>query len=905
MKHLKIIFSICLFISLEPLKSAAQTEDITDNGGAQGLGLWVQHINVLQPTIAEAQLEINLSGVVPSDTREWRVCAQLGTSSCSPSGSALVAGNKTDLVAGRLIATLTGNNKLVITGDPVSAPTTETYTVNLQIRIGSNIGDPTITREYRVIVRKPVQMVFALDRSGSMECAEGRYDWDACLSTGLANSRWQKLKDAMQNFAAKMQTPSTAVTPANGYFILPSDQFKMLFFSGQESSLFPTSFENISNFNNNLLSNMSARQNIANPILQRDGTSYGAAIRNAMMSQFTGADVKKTLVLLTDGEENRDPFVSGRQMANPDFNMNDNPYNKIQVFTIGVGLSAAPAATNDLSTMVNAPNSVNSGTTHFTIPGGNLITEFANNAFNSIFQNSSPQLVSFDDKTVGSGNESSTFLINKDVSQIFLDAVFDRPVVGNYTFKIERNGVEVTSKGRPTSGSFFASFVFNIQSGDSTISSEGKWTITAIPRPQSTLQVGALLRLSATADEHTLKFKCDAGQKYFEACDFITPSVKLSEAGQAITNATVKATIYEPGADIADLLARTPAPNIPPASSKADAGSCALQKYAALKQSNPSVIAAYENYQPTTINLTHIGNGVYTANGYKAKVTGVYKIVYKADAVSSTLGVIQRAEEQTINVRFPSLTYEVRNAKASSISGENNSIYSNTLIVQPSYKDCNGVKRYVGPGWENSFTVTGGQINSNSVRVRDECDNGKYTIYFPSTKRNPIVNIKLVDEPVYSGFVRDFDKPYSPHKWELKLLLGVTRPQNRLSTLYDADLFGKIGLDRRFNYRLLAGVEADYFRFKSNYTIIGATAGGDFVAYSSNSGSIPIQVAVGAGGGIFKAKNLNVELGGTLRTTLGLEINSRLHGLVEIAYYKLISSGFDFGTMGIGLRYKI
>ena len=63
-------------------------------------------------------------------------------------------------------------------------------------------------------------------------------------------------------------------------------------------------------------------------------------------------------------------------------------------------------------------------------------------------------------------------------------------------------------------------------------------------------------------------------------------------------------------------------------------------------------------------------------------------------------------------------------------------------------------------------------------------------------------------------------------------------------------------------------------------------------------------VSVGAGGGVFKASNLNAELGGTTRTTPALQINPRLSGLGELAYYRLATSGFDFATLGIGLRYK-
>jgi hypothetical protein len=751
-------------------------------------------------------------------------------------------------------------------------------------------------RRYEIIVRKPIQMIFALDRSGSMECVGSPvFNWPVCTTNFInGDRRWHKLKSAMRKFVDKMNT-----SPTTGPFILGSDQFKVIYFSGIVNTATGGvgSFQTIGNFAMNINTSMLSQEN-ESP-LARDGTSYGSAILKALTTSegFNNANAKKIFILFTDGDQNISPKVQVTGQTLDD--ATDFSNRGIQIFTIGIGL--IPSETTAI--LANIPPA-NGGT--YSAPvlaNDDQITAFSNQMFTAIFQGSSPQQIESERFALGETPTARTFPVNKDVTRLYLEAVFDKPIGESYRYRVEHDGVDVTSKARVTKDNFFATLLLDFQNDSLKLKSEGKWTLTAIPRSESTGQ-GSFVRLSATADEHTLKFKCDAGQKYFEECDLITPSVRLTEAGQAISNATVTATIYEPGKDIGDLLARTPAPSIPPASTSLDAGSCALQKYNALKISNPALIQSYENYQPTTINLTHTGNGLYTAAGYKTKVPGVYKVVYKADATTTKLGEIQRMEEQTINVRFPSLSYDLVRSKPVSSFGDNN-FYRFTVTVQPSFKDCSGATKYVGPGWENSFKVTGTGINSQGVTVEDGCDDGKYKISFSTRNRNPITNITLVDEPIYDGYIRDFDKPYTPQKWEVKLIVAATYPLNSLGALYKTALLGKIGLNRRLNYRTSVGIEAGHYRFRDNFAITGGTLGGDVVVASTSNGGTPIEVSLGGGVGVFKPYNLNAEFGGTGRATMAIEwLNPRTHFLVELAYYKLASSGYDFYTGGIGLRYK-
>ena len=435
--------------------------------------------------------------------------------------------------------------------------------------------------------------------------------------------------------------------------------------------------------------------------------------------------------------------------------------------------------------------------------------------------------------------------------------------------------------------------------------SAGKWKLTVFSSTSGSKYLGTNVRLSATADEHTLKFECNAGQNNFQVCDAIQPSVQLLEEGVPITNATVTATIYQPGEDIGDLLAQTPAPNI--ARESTESGSCALRKYTALQQSNPAIIKRYESYQPTTLTLKHVGNGLYKSDAYKANVTGVYKVIYKADATTTNLGIIQRAQEQTLNVRFPELTYKIENRKAEKpdISHDNQVTYFNyTLHVQPTFKDCNGKERFVGPGWEHDFRVSGGQITN--AKVTDQCDSGRYTINLTAKNKFSFVKINLLDEPIYRGFLNDFNKPYNPHKWQIGLSIGKTFPKHQLDTFYNSSLFVKLSIDRRISHSLSFGLVTGHWRFANSFYINGATVGGDWYFYNADwLNNTPVDISLGTGIGIFKPKGLNTEAGGTLHGCITGDIKPRLSLFIEAAYYKLWASKYDFGAIGIGFRVKL
>ena len=347
-------------------------------------------------------------------------------------------------------------------------------------------------------------------------------------------------------------------------------------------------------------------------------------------------------------------------------------------------------------------------------------------------------------------------------------------------------------------------------------------------------------------------------------------------------------------------MARTPAPNI--ARESTESGSCALRKYTALQQSDSSVIQAYEKYKPTIVVLKHVGNGLYKGDGYKTNVTGVYKIIYKAEAVTTTLGAIQRAQEQTLNVRFPQLTYRIENRKAEKPGRDNNRL-TYTLTVKPSFKDCLGNDRLVGPGWAHDFRINGAPVNG--WQVADQCDSGAYKIYVSSKSKLSFVNITLLDEPIYSGFLNDFNKPYNPFKWHIGLSIGKTFPKRQLDTLYNSGWFVKLSADRRISHSLSLGVAVGHWRFANNYYINGATVGGDWYFYIADWLDIPVDISLGAGSGIFKPKGQNTEAGSTLRACIIGDIRPRISLFVEAAYYKLWKSKYDFGTIGIGIRVKV
>ena len=495
-------FALLLFTGK---KAHAQTPNIgfalADN--TNNNNEWVQHLDA---SVSGSSFQIgmydtnqgNLPPVPPPpNSYHWSVCVAVGTAPCGGSLTDVPMTTPTTPMGSALTFTLSSNTNAGV----LTVATTGTYTTDQVFSIKVNIRDrddpATIakTRDYKVYIRRPIDMVFVLDRSGSMECPEGAntaLDWPACIQSDITLTRWHKLEEGLQRFLIN------ALPAAPGGFsskTLTNDKYKLQYFSGTSvaSDITITSIEKM---RTDLHGDMTTSPRLLDPPIDNpahrlaiDGTSLGLGLKTAL-NYFGAANSSRRRILLffTDGEQNNTTngyWSNGRSLENPrgTFSSTLPPQSNIEIYTVGIGLYASPAAQTTLEAIVEG----GAGSHRFFVPnaGNDLMNTDAipQNALAVIFNNYSPQLVRFEEQALDKSN-SASFPLDAGLSDAFFEAVFEKPISGNgqtqfpnFRFQIFRNGRDMTGYATLNKGNYYATLHINFQKADTALYSRGEWLL--------------------------------------------------------------------------------------------------------------------------------------------------------------------------------------------------------------------------------------------------------------------------------------------------------------------------------------------------------------------------------------------------------------------------------------------
>ena len=776
-------------------------------------------------------------------------------------------------------------------------------------------------KNFRFIVRQAADIVFVLDRSGSMECDDSEDaagGWPACISGGDPGRRWDVLKESINHFVGKLDVHHT----------LAADRLSVVYFSGSIIGSFAGNlvndaapFNTVANFRDpttgvppnilyhihNEMSNAPV-ENIANPTnkLATDGTSFGLGLvkafgAGAVTGRYGGASNparRQLIFLFTDGEQNTGNWVReagvgvGKviQVSSSDMtqvlDLNGAAAGPVEIYTAGI--TQGNAVSGLLSNIADG----GLGDNYFNVmPGATAEfgADMSTQAFSLIFNQFSPQIVRVEKgKLNPNSSVTANFDFNKRVNRVIFDLSIDSPYGRRANYSIKKDGVDVTKMAVINEGNYLSTFVFNLYEHPE-MSSDGTWTFT-VNSPGNVFNNTAVA-IYATADDEHVEFSGVLEDGKIHVGEKIKPRVTFSALGNPVTDAKVKATIVKPGDDIGDLLAKAPTPQFPPKTN--EVGSCADQKLSALESSNSPLLDQWKNLQRTTIDLKHTGNGVYEGIYDNVDLTGNYKIIYTAVSESAELGHIERYKEQTIHVRFApiDLSNSVRSVK-SSRDGKN---YF-TLGFQPVFKAPGGKTRFLGPGYGNAISVEGATF----TRTNDNCD-GSYTIFFNSNSADPNVKLWVSDEVVYQGPVSGFDKaPADKRSFIFSLHGGITQPFEKLDSLYNGGYAAEVDLGWQFSPKFGAEIIGGYYGFADDFKILGASGLLTFRSNPSNA----LQLHASIGGGYYKPDNIEAAPGGTLRLGLELFLNPAFSIGVDAAGFTIPEYEYTFGALTGALRFK-
>ena len=879
--RLFILLLLLLIGPFSPQEATAQTLNLPANPCSDNI---VVHLEALA-TLPGYSLTTPFSG-------QWSLRTGGGTGCASTFGGNLANGHVENL-GGNLRATfLTSGTSQIVLSNTGGTLVEGARTLTARLTAGPD----TYIYHLRFIVRKPTDLLFVLDRSGSMECdtdEDSVAGWPGCSTgdTGAApdDRRWNLLRSALSHFMNKLDPAHT----------LSGDRLGVVYFDGNASTTGGLTsgampFRPVDDFRGtggatpflDELQNMNAGGND----LGRNGTSLGAGLVEAVSIRFGGnADPnrREVVLLFSDGEQNRGNWVRSSGVgvgsviqqsegnATEVLNLDAPAVSPLEVMTVGMVTSGNGA--DLMEDIAKEP-----GNYFNVIPGDEdrFGSDLAGDAFNEIYNQFSPRYVGREFMPL-TGRPRATFTVNRRVNRLIFEAFYDRAVSRAVKVKIFRNGADVTRHGRRHETDHGLTYVFPLYAD--TLSSAGQWTMELLPG-NGAVTPGTEVAISATADDHHVRFEAGTVETDLVVGRTFRPQLTLSELGSPVTGATVTAAITRAGDDLGDLLARTEVSQLP--ATHSETANCAERKYGALRQNRPAVLQALFRHRSNTVTLTDRGGGRYEGNFTGADVTGVYKIVYRIAYTSPELGEVRRMVEQTRYVGFPppelDLSYQ-------SLKGELTRGDLTVVTARPRYRT-NGKYRFVGPGYATAFGTTNPAVR---VAANDRCD-GSYTLSVsgPPGER---FDLYLGKQVVYEGTVSDFNSGATkPPKYYLSLSGGRTLPQGDFDRRFDPGVYGEIGLGRRFGSLLGLELTGGYYGFEPDYSILGGTA--YLNLYFGGGGGT--SLLVGAGPGYYVPEGEDGRLGGSARAALERRFGKLSLG-VEGGYFRLTEPELDFATLGL------
>ena len=590
-------------------------------------------------------------------------------------------------------------------------------------------------REYRIDVRRPLDLSFVLDKSGSM----------GIISEGTT-TRWDALKTAVNNFMLKLSNPA---------FAQPGDRVGLTFF---ETGLTP------STFGNTLLpldpGAATMVQTAMNGLSPGSSTAMGLGINDAK-AKLVDATRTRDILLFTDGEQNIAPLVNtnGCDVGGVALNANcpvlPGSSGNLKIFTIGIG-NPSPTYLTTLQNLATKSggnclltSNGNSFTNTTSMVIGNIDAIFTQ-AFINLLRDNSPQLIRTKSGSIGSAAQGLVdFPLNKNVDDLLIEVSlnknFEIPQLARLVaaIRVSRNGQDVTALATPrwvgsSPNTYMYAFSFNTDKAYANkLRSEGNWTVTAQPNGPAS---GLTYRIAVIADDHMLDYTCSQSIALPTVGDTQTFAVQFSDRGKPIENATITAMVYRPGDDIGDLMARNTKKVTVPARQQ-DKSAVGILKYQTLLREDASFVRALTPVEQVVM-LTYRGNGRYEGNYSGMNVAGIYQIVFRIQGQDSIRGQYDRYEMQSMYVKAGQI-----DIGKSVISN----VFTNGKLVM-TVRPVTTYGRFLGPAASDAF-----DINAPSAKLNSIIDNqdGSYTLTVQSTTKSA-GSISILQQKVFTGNLTEF-----------------------------------------------------------------------------------------------------------------------------------------------------
>ncbi len=742
-------------------------------------------------------------------------------------------------------------------------------------------GTPGCPAAGITVTAKPCiqEIVYVLDASGSM---------NDLLPNG--DSRWQSLQTNLQSHINSLSVLEPGLDINDTW----------------TAALFGDGVTRVTK--GNFFNNITSTTVIPTGTPANGWTPMGAGLHFAYSQLFTGLGQigqgkRRMLVLLTDGEQNRNPYVEmsplrlalrpGQDPPNGEI-MTDitNPprtypaigntvYNLEGVNAAAirsVGLYAVDIGAN--STQVEATLSALATNSTSGDAVGSLdaarIADFFDEAAQEWLNTSSPRIL---DKRNGNSRGFDNpgveaFTVNDSVHVLTLKFYTSDQLSTSAQVSVTKNGVFVNPTMIKRVEDHTVLVQFNFAKDTSLPSPAGQWVATFWDFKPNNYNVAAFVEDKMI--HHDLKL--GNGSKLY-AGDDLNVKFNVDYRGVGMDGDTVQAFLLRPGDDLGDLVAKAPPvqagqTHLFSSSAQAKFDFYALDGATLLKMKDEERI----------ITLQDDGNGNYSGVFKGNEVTGIYEVFIRA---KGTHPYAKKWQGWTMEGAFFDFSRPEDITLQREIIDLGNGQY--TVRVTP----VNKFGRRMGPGQEDRirFTTNPGTLSG----FTDKLDGTYETTLTAPVGTNPVISIFVIDQlnPVSVA-------PIKPQPWGVSLHAGAAIPLDNFGILNKPGVMAEIDLTYRISERFDIEALGGYYGFSNANYIAGASilVGYKVAALSPN---LSLRAAIGAG--YFKPKNDTATVGYTGRLELVRSFGAHWQGTLHGAYFRLPDPNISFAAVGIGMKY--
>lgn len=628
-------------------------------------------------------------------------------------------------------------------------------------------------------ISNPIDMVLALDRSGSM-----LWSVPGDNPEGYATRR-DALSAGVDRFLTNILALSPPVNSTLGVTLFSSKALDVPTFTTLRSPVNAALALDVANEIGPTAPAHSAAPGCdwtTNPMnCEWASTSIGAAVQDGLAKLSSGSATHlKTLVLFSDGEQNTAPYVTTDGLkicatspdpalcaAEPEINPD------VRIISVGIGDPSSSYHT----LLQNIANESRFGTyisANTTTPDDFPCAGSITDAFQCVacytMAGNSPQMVSYSSGKLGNTpKEIDAFEVNSGVSLLLLSfsfgQVIDSSLMANLSnwIVIKKDQTDVTKYFRivsapKNSNQVLVRVLFQQarEKGVRPFTPQGRYNVTLTKPRGITRDID--YRMISIVDDHSLNMTWEVSEPANPKADeAFLPSMRLFWLGSPLEDATVTARILRPGDDLGDVLAKMPDVDTRLKTNGKEKVSVGQLKYLSLLDNKELV----QQIIPTSGQhaLDYRGSGTYDTQYHPDLVSGVYQIRYNVLADMGIYGKVQRTAVQSLYVQPGDI-----DIKASIIK---KTIRGDSLKV--TFKPKTNYGKFIGPGQMGAFNISGKSIKS--FDIKEVGQDGTYAMVL-SGDLHKIINVNYLGKALFIGPASDFgNTTFITPKWLYILLL--------------------------------------------------------------------------------------------------------------------------------------